>query len=368
MQYSAPLDGLRGIAIITVMLAHFGVPGIQRGGFGVDMFFTLSGFLITSVLLSEYRRYGDISFKNFYMRRLLRLLPALLCLLCVYGLAMAFIGKNISRHVVDIALVFFYVANWAAATGLNRPGELGHTWSLSVEEQFYLLWPALLLLFLRKWGGRGIIYGSALLAGASMLETFSLATSVPWSRLYYGFDTRAFTLLLGCWFAAIYHFHGERIRLPLFAQRLLPVVTSMGVVLFMCRTDSFTTDPYFFRCGIFVMPLLTCGLLYQIAMPGFERTKKVLGPGWLVYFGKRSYGLYLWHYWIMNFWLMDISKADSFGVRIGWAVLSLVVAELSFRYVETPFLSLKDRFTFKGRGAVEASPASERPLTAPASA
>lgn len=364
MHYSAPLDGLRGIAIITVMLAHFGVPGIQRGGFGVDMFFTLSGFLITSILLGEYRRYGDISFKNFYMRRLLRLFPALLCLLCVYGLMVALVGRNIPRHVTDMALVFFYVANWAAAAGLNRPGELGHTWSLSVEEQFYLLWPALLLLFLRRWGVRGAIYGSALLAAGSMLETFSLATSVPWWRLNYGFDTRAFTLLLGCCFAALYHFHGERIRLPLVAERLLPLVTSVGIALFMCRTDAFTSDPNFFRGGIFIIPLLTCGLLYQIAMSGFDRTKRVLGSKWLVYFGKRSYGLYLWHYWIMNFWLMDISKADNLWIRTGWAVSSLVVAELSYRYIETPFLSLKDRFASKDKAAAEKAPAPDEQLPA----
>lgn len=339
MRYSASLDGIRGIAIVTVFLAHYGVPFLQRGGFGVDIFFTLSGFLITSILLSEYTRSGDIGFRNFYIRRLLRLFPALFCLLLVYGTLVTLFGKNLSRHFTDIALVFFYVANWAGAAGLNRPGELGHTWSLSVEEQFYFLWPGALYVMLKKWGAKGLLCGTVILTILSMSETFFMARSVPWWRLYYGFDTRAFTLLFGCCFAIAVHFGKDRIKLAGPVERVLPLVTSLGIALFMLRRDAFTSDPDFFRGMIFAIPLLTCGLIYQAVMPGFELSKKILSSRVLVYFGKRSYGLYLWHYWILN-----VVNSRDLTIKLGCAVASLVATELSYRYVEMPFLSLKDRF------------------------
>ena len=338
MRYSASLDGIRGIAIITVVLAHYGIPIIQRGGFGVDIFFTLSGFLITSILLGEHSRTGDINFRHFYIRRLLRLFPALFFLLVVYASLVTLFGKDLSRHYTDIALVFFYVANWAGAAGLNRPGELGHTWSLSVEEQFYFLWPGVLYLLLKKWGARGLLAGSALLALLSMSEMFLMARSAPWWRLYYGFDTRAFTLLFGCCFAIAVHFWKERIRLPGWLERVLPLVTSLGIALFMLRTDAFLSDPDFFRDKIFIIPLLTCGLLYQAVMPGFKYSNRILSSKVLVYFGKRSYGLYLWHYWILNV----VASKDVKVVFLG-AVASLIATEFSYRYIEMPFLSLKDR-------------------------
>lgn len=347
MRYSAPLDGIRGLAIVTVVLAHFGVPFIQRGGFGVDIFFTLSGFLITSILLNEFVRNGDISFRNFYVRRLLRLFPALFCLLLVYTVVVLLFGKNLPRHFTDMALVLFYVANWAGAAGLNRPGELGHTWSLSVEEQFYFLWPGVLYLLLKKWGRKGLFFGTLLLTLLSMSETFSLSGSVPWWRLYYGFDTRAFTLLWGCCFAIVLHFWKNRITLTGFFERLLPFVIPLGLALFMFRTEPFTSDPDFFSGQIFVIPLLTCGLLYIALMPGFEITKKVLSATALVYLGKRSYGLYLWHYWIMNYWLMNVSSTSNITTKLTWGFFSLVVAEISYRCVETPLLAQKDRFCRK---------------------
>lgn len=354
MRYSASLDGVRGIAVIAVVLAHFGVPFIRRGGLGVDIFFTLSGFLITSILLHEHARTGDISFRNFYMRRLLRLLPALLFLLAVYGFCVLVLDKDLNRHFTDIALVLFYLANWASAAGLNRPGELGHTWSLSVEEQFYLLWPCVLYFLLNKWGRRGLFCGGVVLAGLSMLETFSLAQSVPWWRLYYGSDTRAFTMLWGCCFAMMFHFWREKVVLPRLLEAVLPLLTWGGIAFMMLHSDSFLQEPDFFRGKIFIIPVLTCALLYQVVMPGFDLSKRILSAKVLVYFGKRSYGLYLWHYWIMNYWLMDISKESSPGIRILWALASLIVTELSYRYVELPFLSLKDRFSWsKGTAVAE---------------
>lgn len=357
MKYSSSLDGIRGIAIVTVCLAHYGVPILQRGGFGVDVFFTLSGFLITSILLGEYGRSGDISFRNFYIRRLLRLFPALFCLLIVYGTLVTLFGKNLSRHYGDIALVFFYVANWAGAAGLNRPGELGHTWSLSVEEQFYLLWPVILYLLIKKWGGKGLLAASLTLTLLSMSETFLMARSVPWWRLYYGFDTRAFTLLFGCCLAITFHFWKERIALSKPLEMVLPLLSFGGIALFMFRTDPFTSDPGFFSGPIFIIPVLTCGLIYVAVMPGFRFSKTILSTRALVYFGKRSYGLYLWHYWILN-----VVNPRTLVTLFACAAASLVVTEVSYRFIEIPFLSLKYRF------AKDQTPVTSEALRQPATA
>lgn len=339
MRYSAPLDGIRGIAIVTVFLAHYGIPFLQRGGFGVDIFFTLSGYLITTILLSEYTKTGDVSFRNFYIRRVLRLFPALLFLLVVYGSLVTLFGKNLTRHFTDIAMVFFYVANFAGAAGLNRPGELGHTWSLYVEEQFYLIWPVTLFFLLKKWGARGGLYATVFLALVSMAEMFFLAPSQPWWRLYYGFDTRAFTLLFGCTFAILIHFWKDRARLPNWMEVPLPLLASTGIALIMLHTDAFTSDPDFFQGKIFAIPLFTCGLLYAAIMPGFSRTKEILSIRPLIYFGKRSYGLYLWHYWILN-----VVNSTHLWIKILCALGSLIITELSYRFVEIPFLSLKDKW------------------------
>ncbi|UPU36769.1 acyltransferase [Geomonas paludis] len=357
MRYTAALDGIRGIAIVTVCLAHYGLPILQRGGFGVDVFFTLSGFLITSILLGEYSRSGDIGFRNFYIRRLLRLFPALFCLLIVYGTLVTLFGKNLSRHFGDIALVFFYVANWAGAAGLNRPGELGHTWSLSVEEQFYFLWPIILYAVVKKWGGKGLLVTSLTLTLLSMSETFIMSTSVPWWRLYYGFDTRAFTLLFGCCLAIAFHFWNHRVVLPKPLEAVLPLLSFGGIALFMLRRDAFTADPGFFSGPIFIIPVLTCGLIYLAVKPGFNISKSILSTKPLVYFGKRSYGLYLWHYWILN-----VTNPKNIPVLLACAAASLVVTELSFRFIEMPFLSLKHRF------AKDEAPAPAESLTEPAAA
>lgn len=356
MKYSAPLDGIRGIAIVTVCLAHYGVPIIQRGGFGVDVFFTLSGFLITSILLGEYSKTGDIGFRNFYVRRVLRLFPALFCLLAVYGTLVTLFGKNLTRHYTDIALVFFYVANWAGAAGLNRPGELGHTWSLSVEEQFYFIWPVTLYFLIKKWRARGLLAASAGLTVLSMSEMFILSKSVPWWRVHYGFDTRAFTLLFGCVFAIAVHFWKERITLSKPLEAILPWVVFLGMALFMFRRDPFTSDPHFFQGAVFIIPFLTVVMIYTAVMPGFGVSKAILANPILVYFGKRSYGLYLWHYWILN-----VVNPRQIGPLLACALASLVVTELSYRFIELPFLSLKHRFAKKKK---DVSPEAVRQPTA----
>jgi len=143
------LDGLRAVAVISVMGYHLGVPGMDGGLVGVDMFFVLSGFLITNLLVKEYQKTDGINLRNFYIRRLLRLYPALLLMLITWDvISTLFIGNGL--HVIGASLItLVYMTNWARAFGLYDMVILAHTWSLSIEEQFYIFWPLLLVLMLR---------------------------------------------------------------------------------------------------------------------------------------------------------------------------------------------------------------------------
>ncbi|HLY66186.1 MAG TPA: acyltransferase, partial [Chloroflexota bacterium] len=150
--YRPALDGIRGAAVLAVMLFHFGAPFDQGGFLGVDAFFVLSGFLITSLLVEEWARNAGISFRGFYLRRALRLLPALLVMLLGAGAVAATIAPPEMREGTwrGIAVTLLYVANWQKVFSDQSVGVLGHTWSLSIEEQFYILWPPLLCLLLRR--------------------------------------------------------------------------------------------------------------------------------------------------------------------------------------------------------------------------
>ena len=162
--YRPSLDGLRGVAVLVVMAHHAYVPFFRGGGVGVDIFFVLSGFLITSLLLEEWRRTQDISLRGFYIRRGLRLLPALFMLLLVlqaYAL-LRMRGDAFWEMEKAIGAVLGYFGNWVAALGLYDMRVLSHTWSLSIEEQFYFLWPIILLLMLRSRWKRTRILGALL--------------------------------------------------------------------------------------------------------------------------------------------------------------------------------------------------------------
>jgi peptidoglycan/LPS O-acetylase OafA/YrhL len=203
MKHRPELDGLRGIAILVVLAAHTGVPGFADGGggAGVTLFFVLSGFLITSLLLAEKSRYGRVDLRAFYVRRALRLFPALAAALIVVALlAVTGLMPQDARVGVDyrivLAGVVCYVANWVWVAG-QPIGMLSHTWSLAVEEQFYILWPALLLLGLRL-GRRWFAMIVLLLIFADIPYRLILDLNGGFAHVFVGTDTRGDALLFGC--------------------------------------------------------------------------------------------------------------------------------------------------------------------------
>ena len=194
------LDGLRGLAILSILLFHSGCPWWRGGFVGVDLFFALSGFLISSILLADYRGLGHVSYGRFYIRRALRLLPAMLTFLVAFALMSIAKSTDPYHSLGDCLIVLCYMANWTRAFGTGRPDRLGHTWSLSIEEQFYLLWPVTLETILRtcKTYRRSVQVLAIVILGVWLLRAAMLASGAHPLRIYSGLDTRADALLVGC--------------------------------------------------------------------------------------------------------------------------------------------------------------------------
>jgi peptidoglycan/LPS O-acetylase OafA/YrhL len=341
--YRPALDGVRAFAVLIVMAHHADVPFFKGGSFGVDIFFVLSGFLITSLLLQEWNQTSAISFRKFYLRRALRLLPALFVfLLSIEAFSLVELrGNRLWEIQKAILAVLFYVSNWFT---IHRPyglGPLSHAWSLSVEEQFYFLWPPALftLLYFRPRMSRMVA------VIACLCVVFAIHRAQLWTgpalewRIYYGLDTRIDQLLAGCALAAAFSAGWGRLR-PLrqvVRYSYLPCL----VFIFYLVARPF---PYriLFTIGWPVLELSLAIVIFRLIAWDHTILHQLLAFPPVVWIGRLSYGLYLWHFPI-------IEKAGAWTalgrLRIPVAfLLTFGVATLSFYLVEQPFLRLKSQF------------------------
>ncbi len=353
--HSPALDGLRGIALILVFTYHFtGADGPLPGGWaGVDVFFALSGFLITALILDEHRVHGAVSLTRFYARRGLRLLPALLAMLVVWtGLLLAFHDTtwfgatpsgdgtgdpvNVGRSLAQLGLVLAYGVNWLYALA-HGSAPLGHLWSLAVEEQFYVLWPLALLGLLALKPARRLWPVLVLAAASAALPSFLYdGSDAGKNRIYFGTDTRAVGLLLGAAAALAWH----RRRSLQKAARLPAVRAWAGVAVVTAIVLTLTNVPAKFTLAPTVLGLAVIQVVTYVADRPHSPMARALQPRWLVWIGKRSYGLYLWHY-LWATWTHPLPLR--FGLPIGIAG-TLVCTVLSWRLVESPALRYARRF------------------------
>ena len=339
------LDGIRAIAVIAVLLYHADLLWAPGGFLGVEVFFVLSGFLITALLWSELVATGGLGFRGFWSRRARRLLPALFGLLIVV-LAAFLIGwpHEVASIRGDVAAAFTYSSNWyligvkhSYFQTLGRPSPFGHLWSLAIEEQFYLVWPVVLALLFYKvrrqkrvaW----IIGGGAL---ASAIAMWVLYSSADPSRIYYGTDTRASGLLIGAALAVVWRpwIPGYRTRIGPRALEL-GAVAAVGVLVWaFWRWDEFTSFTY--RPGIQLVALASAVLVAASVHPE-TKLRAILGFKPLQWIGRRSYGIYLWHWpvFVVTRPTLDLgwSSGPTLVLRLG---LTLLIAELSFHYLEEP--------------------------------
>jgi peptidoglycan/LPS O-acetylase OafA/YrhL len=343
--YQAALDGLRGLSIAAVLLYHddYLVPG---GYLGVDIFFVLSGFLITSLLFEEWNSSGAISLKKFYLRRVLRLFPALAVLLLVgTAFALTFPSAPQSPHVLrGVGYSLIYMANWANARDPFLLGPLGHTWSLAVEEQFYLLWPIIFIFALKSVRGRWRLFWVVMaLAGLSAGWRFWLAAHgcSAW-RIYNGTDTRADSLLIGC--AAAIAMSSGWFSDVVASSWTIRVAAIAGALLIGYLMTGTSLEWIGYARGMFLV--VAVGVACMVVAILADRTSvvsRLLSTAPLVWLGRLSYSLYLWHLPLYGFLKPGRLALGIDSIRIMRVLAALVAALMSYFFIERPFLRLKSR-------------------------
>lgn len=351
MGYLPGLDGVRALAVIGVLLYHADLSWIPGGFLGVDVFFVLSGFLITSLILEEFDRSGRVDFRKFYLGRARRLLPALILVLVVVSLAAALVYQDAARQLAsDVVASIFYVNNWwyiAADQSyfefIGRPPLLKHLWSLAVEEQFYLVWPAIAFLAMRRFARKGVFAVAATLAILSTIWMLQLAVANGFpdfadpSRAYFGTDSHSMGLLIGAAMATFWRPGRMRRSLPTGASVIITAIgiaALLAVIWFFVFVGEFT--PWLYRGGFLGLALIVATLIAAASHPGVGLGKAMGTQPWR-YIGQRSYGLYLWHWPVFMATRPGLDlPLDGVPLLILRLGLTVGIAELSFRFVEMP--------------------------------
>ena len=348
-RYLPGLDGLRALAVLAVIAYHLRLGWAPGGMLGVGVFFTLSGYLITDLLLGQHEATGRLQLADFWRRRARRLLPALCVLLVVIAAWVTLLDRpelSALRGVVLAAVGS--VTNWwliaqhsSYFAQFGPPSPLGHLWSLAVEDQFYLVWPWLLWLGLRwargRRGTRGrLAVATLLLATLSAVEMVMLyRPGYDPTRIYDGSDTRAFALLIGAALAFVWPSRHLRGGITSGARRILDGagVTGLAViVVLVCCTNDYSA--FLYRGGMVLLSVATALVVGTAASPA-SRIGRALGWRPLRWLGVRSYGIYLWHYPIIVL-TTPAGGPDTVARGAFQVAASIGVAELSWRYIEEP--------------------------------
>jgi peptidoglycan/LPS O-acetylase OafA/YrhL len=363
------LDGLRAIAVLAVVIYHGAAGGLSGGFLGVEVFFVISGYLITALLLAEHRANGRIDPLAFWARRARRLLPALFVLLgAVLAFAIVVVPEEIARLRVDALAAFAYVTNWHLIAGdqsyfesIGRPSLFVHLWSLAIEEQFYLAWPIVLGLLLVA--GRRVALGVTLLGaiGSAVWMALQFDPASDPSRIYYGTDTRLTGLLLGAALAFVWvpalpvlpspetglnrrrrrrllakaraatHWESRRLGWTLDVMGLAALV---GLISLFVGADAF--EPFVYQGGLALLGVTAVALIAASVHPR-TRIGRLLDVAPLRWVGTRSYSIYLWHWPIFAVTRpeldLPLDPLAVLAVRLG---LTALAAEASYRFVEMP--------------------------------
>jgi peptidoglycan/LPS O-acetylase OafA/YrhL len=349
-RYIHSVDGLRAVAVIAVLLYHLGIDWIPGGFLGVDLFFVISGYVITGLILDSIEKSGGLDLRAFYLSRIRRLLPALVAMVI---LATLYIGvyatETVRRFLADLPYVFSGTINWALVNReqdyfetIGRPPLLQHTWSLAVEAQFYLVWPLVLLFVLRYFGKKNISFVALAIALASGVALFLYSVQIDIresavSHVYFGTDTHSIGLFLGAALAVSWKPQNLTREISKRAQDFVDLI---GVFGFLGLLSAFLfineSDPTLYRIAFPLTALFGCATLISVIHPA-SRFAPILSTRPALWIGERSYGIYLWH-WIV----FQLTRPSLDLVGDDWALYSLRVlivfalADISERYIETP--------------------------------
>jgi peptidoglycan/LPS O-acetylase OafA/YrhL len=341
LAYQPALDGIRALAVLGVLADHTGYRPLHHGGFGVDVFFVLSGFLITTLLLEEHEATGRIRLRLFWARRAARLLPALVAMCPVVAVTFLLVRPlHWQRTVIGVVPSLLYVSSWIRALGISDVGWMGHTWSLSVEEWFYAAWPLLVVLVVRfpRWRLR-------LITGAAMVAiVYRLASEQALSRdwLYNAPDQRACQLLVGCALGALLVTHASDLEAH---PRALSIAgwagTGFLTLLFLNLVGQ--DDVYvwsFFTGETTLLAVASAALIAAVVLAARSRLARILAYAPLVWLGRRSYGIYLWHFPLIGLAtpVHGYTGVTLLASRAAACSATVGVSAVSYRWLERPVI------------------------------
>lgn len=345
LSYITGLDGIRAIAVMAVLFYHANQPWALGGFLGVETFFVLSGFLITSLLLAEWDSTQAIDLRHFWLRRARRLLPAVWLLLLVLPLlAVLFARDALPRLTEDIPAALLYSTNWVYIVrevpyfeAFGRPPLLQQLWSLAVEEQFYLLWPLLLLFLLRISKGNrfGLLFATLILTALSTAWMAVLySPDADPLRIYYGTDTRAAGFLVGAMLTMIWSPPQTLQRSHGRLSEILGWAGLLSLAVLYNKLNEF--QPFLYRGGILVTALASALLIVGASTPG-TWISRLLETRLLRWIGSRSYSIYLWHWPVFMLTRPGFDlELPILWIRLGQVAVTFLLAELSYRWIETP--------------------------------
>jgi peptidoglycan/LPS O-acetylase OafA/YrhL len=351
IQYIPAIDGLRAIAVMAVLFYHLGFNWIPGGFLGVDLFFVISGYVITRLLLDSIEISGGLDLRAFYFARIRRLLPALIFMLVSTAIAIGIWAPDtIKRFLIDTPFAVTGSMNWWLVghhldyfEAIGRPPLLQHTWSLAVEAQFYLIWPLILLLILRFFGKKRVAIASLSIAAISgialMVVSFSLdaAEASKVSHVYFGTDTHSIGLFLGAALAVSWVPQNFKSEVSKKAQDFIDgigVFGFLGILATFLLIDE--SKPTLYKIAFPLAGIFGAAIITSVVHPA-SRFAPILQNKVLLWIGERSYAIYLWHWVIFQ---VTRPKVDLAGKS--WALYSLrilivfALADISLRYIELP--------------------------------
>ena len=361
IQYIPAIDGLRAIAVAAVILYHLGFSWIPGGFLGVDLFFVISGYVITRLLLDSIERSGGLDLRGFYKARARRLLPPMIFMIVVTAFYITIWAQDsVKRFVTDIPFALTGTINWWLVAkeqdyfeAIGRPPLLQHTWSLAVESQFYLVWPVILLLVLKRFGKKVIPFAALLIAliSASLLFYVSLQldASSDVSHIYFGTDTHSVGLFLGAALAVSWIPQNFKSEVSARAQNFIDLIGVFGLTgilaTFLLIDES---SPTAYKIAFPLAAIFGVAIITSIVHPA-SRFAPILQNRVLLWIGERSYAIYLWHWVIFQISRprVDIDGQDwaLVAVRI---LIVLALADISLKLVELPIRSGAVEYWFKG--------------------
>jgi len=363
IQYIPAIDGLRAIAVIAVMLYHLGISWIPGGFLGVDLFFVISGYVITRLLLDSIQERGGLDLRDFYMARIRRLLPPLVFMIVVTSIVVGLWAPDTSRKFLsDAPFSLFGGMNWWLVFNhqdyfetSGRPPLLQHTWSLAVEAQFYLLWPLILLLVLKNLGKRVIPAAALTIAAISgitlMLVSFQIdaASSSKVSHVYFGTDTHSIGLFLGAALAVSWIPQNFNLQVTRRAQDFIDgigVFGFIGILATFALIDE--SKPTLYRIAFPLAGIFGTAILISIVHPA-SRFAPLLRNKVLLWIGERSYAIYLWHWVIFQISRPQVDlDGENWALFLLRILLVLAMADISLRLVELPIRSGAVAYWFGG--------------------